>query len=64
VAAGNTVVVKPSEFAPVSAGVVLAEVAEEAGFPAGVINVVTHAPGAAVPLRTNSSIVPKFESSI
>src|SRR6202166_3997848 len=47
VAAGNTVVVKPSEFAPVSAGVMLAEVAEEAGFPAGVINVVTYAPGAA-----------------
>jgi acyl-CoA reductase-like NAD-dependent aldehyde dehydrogenase len=47
VAAGNTVVVKPSEFAPVSAGLMLAEVAEEAGFPAGVINVVTHAPGAA-----------------
>src|ERR1700751_3478585 len=47
VAAGNTVVVKPSEFAPVSAGVMIAEVAEEAGFPAGVINVVTHAPGAA-----------------
>jgi acyl-CoA reductase-like NAD-dependent aldehyde dehydrogenase len=47
VAAGNTVVVKPSEFAPISAGVMLAEVAEEAGFPAGVINVVTHAPGAA-----------------
>jgi acyl-CoA reductase-like NAD-dependent aldehyde dehydrogenase len=47
VAAGNTVVVKPSEFAPVSAGVMLAEVAEQAGFPPGVINVVTHAPGAA-----------------
>src|SRR5450432_4398058 len=47
VAAGNTVVVKPSEFAPISAGVILAEVAEEAGFPKGVINVVTHAPGAA-----------------
>ena len=47
VAAGNTVVVKPSEFAPVSAGIMLAEVAEEAGFPAGVINVVTHAPGVA-----------------
>jgi len=31
----------------VSAGVLVAEVAEEAGFPPGVINVVTHAPGAA-----------------
>src|ERR1700748_1056441 len=50
VAAGNTVVVKPSEFAPVSAGIMLAEVAEEAGFPPGVINVVTHAPGAAGPI--------------
>jgi acyl-CoA reductase-like NAD-dependent aldehyde dehydrogenase len=50
VAAGNTVVVKPSEFAPVSAGIMLAEVAEEAGFPAGVINVITHAPGAAGPI--------------
>src|ERR1700726_685487 len=47
VAAGNTVVVKPSEFAPVSAGIMVAEVAEEAGFPAGVINVVTHSPGSA-----------------
>lgn len=47
VAAGNTVVIKPSEFAPVSAGVMLAEVAHEAGYPPGVINVVTHAPGAA-----------------
>src|SRR5450755_160590 len=45
--AGNTVVVKPSEFAPISAGLMVAEIAEEAGFPPGVINVVPHAPGAA-----------------
>jgi acyl-CoA reductase-like NAD-dependent aldehyde dehydrogenase len=46
-AVGNTVVIKPSEEAPISAGVVLAQVADEAGFPPGVVNVITHAPGAA-----------------
>ncbi|GGA97750.1 aldehyde dehydrogenase family protein [Puia dinghuensis] len=45
IVAGNTVVVKPSEFAPVSAGLMIAEIAHEAGFPPGVINVVPHAPG-------------------
>ena len=47
IVAGNTVVVKPSEFAPVSAGLMIAEIADEAGFPPGVINVVPHAPGEA-----------------
>src|SRR5450432_3016631 len=45
IVAGNTVVVKPSEFAPISAGLMIAEIADEAGFPPGVINVVPHAPG-------------------
>jgi acyl-CoA reductase-like NAD-dependent aldehyde dehydrogenase len=44
---GNTVVLKPSELAPISAGLLIAEILDEAGFPAGTINVVTHAPGEA-----------------
>jgi acyl-CoA reductase-like NAD-dependent aldehyde dehydrogenase len=47
---GNTVVLKPSEEAPVSAGLLVAEILDEAGFPPGVLNVVTHAPGEAVPI--------------
>jgi acyl-CoA reductase-like NAD-dependent aldehyde dehydrogenase len=47
---GNTVVIKPSEEAPISAGLLQAEILEEAGFPAGVLNVVTHAPGEAAPI--------------
>ena len=39
-AAGNTLVIKPSEFAPVST-LELAKLTEEAGFPPGVFNVVT-----------------------
>lgn len=39
-AAGNTLVIKPSELAPVSP-LFIAEWAREAGFPAGVVNVVT-----------------------
>ncbi|GAA1548497.1 aldehyde dehydrogenase family protein [Nocardioides humi] len=39
-AAGNTVVLKPAELAPLSV-IYLARLAEEVGFPSGVINVVT-----------------------
>lgn len=42
IAYGNTAVLKPSEEAPVSGGIMLAEIFEEAGFPPGVLNVVTH----------------------
>ena len=39
-AAGNTVVLKPAEFTPLTA-LCLAEIAHDAGLPAGVLNVVT-----------------------
>lgn len=42
---GNTVVLKPSEESPVSGGILLAELFEEAGFPKGVFNIVTHGYG-------------------
>ena len=42
---GNTTVIKPSELAPISAGLIHAEILAEAGFPAGSFNVVTNAPG-------------------
>ena len=42
---GNTTVIKPSELAPMSAGLIHAEILAEAGFPAGSFNVVTNAPG-------------------
>jgi acyl-CoA reductase-like NAD-dependent aldehyde dehydrogenase len=44
---GNTIVLKPSEDAPICAGLLIAEILDEAGFPPGTINVVTHAPGEA-----------------
>lgn len=45
IAYGNTVVLKPSNYSAVAGGVVIAQVFEEAGFPAGVLNVVTNGPG-------------------
>ncbi len=39
-AAGNTVVLKPAEFTPLSA-LLFAEISREAGLPAGVLNIVT-----------------------
>ncbi|HVM30426.1 MAG TPA: aldehyde dehydrogenase family protein [Candidatus Limnocylindrales bacterium] len=45
-AAGNTVVLKPASYAPLSA-IRLVEMAQEAGFPPGVVNVVTGPGGTA-----------------
>lgn len=41
-AVGNTVVLRPSEDAPITSGLFLADVLAEAGLPAGVLNVVTN----------------------
>ena len=49
-ACGNTVVLKPSEEAPLCAGLVIGEILHEAGFPPGVVNVITHAPGEVGPI--------------
>jgi acyl-CoA reductase-like NAD-dependent aldehyde dehydrogenase len=43
--AGNTVVFKPSPSSPIVGGLLWAEIFEEAGLPAGVLNVVTHSHG-------------------
>jgi acyl-CoA reductase-like NAD-dependent aldehyde dehydrogenase len=42
-ALGNTVVLKPSENSPFVGGLLWGEIFEEAGLPAGVLNIVTHA---------------------
>ena len=47
---GNTVVMKPSEWSPIAGGLILGEIFAEAGFPDGVLNIVTHAPGEAAPI--------------
>jgi acyl-CoA reductase-like NAD-dependent aldehyde dehydrogenase len=46
-ALGNAVVLKPSEWSPFSGGLLWGEIFAEAGLPAGVLNIVTHAPGGA-----------------
>jgi acyl-CoA reductase-like NAD-dependent aldehyde dehydrogenase len=45
IAYGNTAILKPSMESAASGGVVLAEVFHEAGFPKGVLNLVTNGPG-------------------
>ncbi|MGY1741336.1 MULTISPECIES: aldehyde dehydrogenase family protein [unclassified Blastococcus] len=54
-AAGNTVVLKPSEVAPLVV-LALAELAAEAGLPAGVLNVVTGGPEAGAALSGHRDI--------
>lgn len=55
-AAGNTVVIKPSEFTPTST-VALARLAHAAGIPPGVLNVVTgFGPGAGKPLVEHPAV--------
>jgi acyl-CoA reductase-like NAD-dependent aldehyde dehydrogenase len=49
-ALGNTVVLKPSEWSPITGGLLWGEIFADAGLPAGVLNIVTHAPGAAGPI--------------
>ena len=45
IAYGNTAILKPSMESAAAGGVVIAEVFHEAGFPKGVLNVVTNGPG-------------------
>ncbi|OGP64515.1 MAG: aldehyde dehydrogenase [Deltaproteobacteria bacterium RBG_13_47_9] len=45
IAYGNTTILKPSTESAVAGGVVIAEVFHEAGFPKGVLNLVTNGPG-------------------
>jgi acyl-CoA reductase-like NAD-dependent aldehyde dehydrogenase len=47
---GNSVVLKPSEWSPISGGLIWGEIFTEAGLPAGVLNIVTNAPGEAPPI--------------
>src|SRR5215471_5518609 len=49
-ALGNSVVLKPSEWSPVTGGLIWGEIFAEAGLPDGALNIVTHAPGGAGPI--------------
>ena len=49
-AVGNTVVVRPSEEAPVAAGYLLADALHRAGLPPGVLNVASTSPGDGPPV--------------
>jgi succinate-semialdehyde dehydrogenase / glutarate-semialdehyde dehydrogenase len=58
-AAGCTIVLKPSELTPFSA-LALAVLAERVGFPAGVLNIVTGQPGPIGEALTSSEVVRKL----
>ncbi|WP_017976634.1 aldehyde dehydrogenase family protein [Actinopolyspora halophila] len=62
-ACGNTVVVKPAETTPLSA-LVFAEICEQAGLPAGVVNVITGGAGIGDRLLTHPDVAkPVFTGS-
>jgi len=62
IAAGNTVVLKPSEDAPIAAGLFIADVLHEAGLPAGVLNVVTNAPSDAAEIAATLIADPRVRA--
>ncbi|MBQ0986471.1 aldehyde dehydrogenase family protein [Streptomyces sp. F63] len=61
-AAGNTVVLKPSEDAPLSCGLFVADVLREAGLPDGVLNVVTNDPADAAGVAETLIADPRVRS--
>jgi acyl-CoA reductase-like NAD-dependent aldehyde dehydrogenase len=61
-ALGNTVVMKPSELSPYVGGLLWGEVFAEAGLPPGVLNIVTHGPGAAAPIGDELCEHPRVRS--
>ena len=63
-ALGNAVVLKPSEDSPITGGLLLAKIFEEAGLPAGVLQVITHSrdDAAAIGDAITTSPIPRFIS--